>query len=172
MKTNIVLIGFMGSGKTTIGIRLAYKLKYLFIDTDKKIEEEMGISINEIFRIYGEQYFRNLEKTFIKKLSNSNKQVIATGGGIIKNKQNIEELKSKGIIIYLNASPEHIYNNIKDDDSRPLLQVENKMETIQSILNERKFLYEEFADIIIDISYNQVDEITQIIIDKLGGKIF
>jgi shikimate kinase len=168
--TNITLIGFMGCGKTTIGNRLAYKLKYSFIDSDKRIEDEAGMSITDLFSLYGETYFRNLEADTIKKISKIDRQVIATGGGIIKNEQNIVELKKKGIVLYLNATAEHIYNNLKNDNSRPLLQVKDKKATIASILNERAELYEKYADIIIDVTDNAVNTTVDIIINSLGGK--
>lgn len=169
-KINIVLIGFMGCGKTTIGNRLAYKLKYSFIDSDKRIEEEAGISISQIFDTYGEDYFRSLETDIIKKISKVDKQVIATGGGIIKNEQNIIELKKKGIILYLNATAEHIYNNLKNDNSRPLLQVEDKQAEIASILKQRAPLYEKYADIIIDVTDHSVNTTVEGIMMNLGGK--
>lgn len=171
-KTNIVLIGFMGSGKTTIGTNLAYKLKYSFVDSDDKIVQKMNMSINKIFEIYGEDYFRNLEYDIVRNISKLNKQIISTGGGIIKNKNNIYELKKNGIILYLKASPEHIYSNIKDDTNRPLLQCDNKMEAIKALLNQREFLYKEYCDIIVDVSNNTVDSIVDNIINSIGGKYF
>lgn len=169
-KNNVVLIGFMGCGKTTIGDGLAYRLKYSFIDTDKQIEDEMGTTINNIFKMYGEQYFRQLEHNIIKNINKKNRQVIATGGGIIKNKNNINELKKNGIILYLKASSEHIYNNLKEDNSRPLLQVNNKSVVIEQLLNERKYLYEKYADIIVNVSNNTVENTINTIIEKIGEK--
>lgn len=157
---NIVLIGFMGCGKTTVGENLAFKLNYNFVDSDREIQRQSGITINEIFDLYDEDYFRQLENTTIKTICKSKKQVIATGGGIIKNKNNIDILREEGIILYLKASPEHIYNNIKDDTSRPLLQCENKLEKIKSLLNQRENLYKMYCDIAIEVSYYSVDDIT------------
>jgi len=161
---NIVLIGFMGCGKTTVGENLAFKLNYSFIDSDKEIQRQAAITISEIFELYGEDYFRQLENTTIKTICKFKRQVIATGGGTIKSKDNIDALKKEGIILYLKASAEHIYNNIKDDSSRPLLQCENKLERIKDLLSQRENLYEMYCDMAIEVSYCTVDDITNNII--------
>lgn len=172
MNYNIILIGFMGCGKTSIGNTLAYSLGYSFIDSDERIEEVSQNSINQIFELYGETYFRELESSIIKNISKTDKQVIATGGGVIKSPLNICELKKNGIFIYLQASPEHIYNNLKDDDSRPLLQVENKMQTIKNLLAQRENLYKKYADIIIDVSNKDIETINQIIFNNIKDVFF
>lgn len=172
MSCNIILIGFMGCGKTSIGSVLACELGYSFIDSDEKIEEISQNSINQIFELYGEIYFRQLESSIIKNISKMDNQVIATGGGIIKSQINIYELKRNGIIIYLKASPEHIYNNLKDDDSRPLLQVDNKIHTIKVLLNEREVLYEKYADITVDVSNKDIETINQIIFNNIKDVVF
>lgn len=164
-KENIVLIGFMGCGKTTIGEKLAYKLNYNFVDSDKQLQKEAGTNINDIFKLYGENYFRQLENSIISSIAKLKKQVIATGGGIIKNENNIRLLKKSGIILYLKASPEHIYNNIKNDTSRPLLQCEDKFGKIKELLNERENLYQIYCDIIIEVSNHSIDNIINQIID-------
>lgn len=163
-KENIILIGFMGCGKTTIGEKLAYKLNYNFVDSDKQLQKEAGISINDIFKLYGENYFRKLENSIISSIAKLKKQVIATGGGIIKNENNIKLLKKSGIILYLKASPEHIYNNIKNDTSRPLLQCEDKLAKIKELLGEREKLYQMYCDISIEVSNHSIDNIINQII--------
>lgn len=163
-KENIILIGFMGCGKTTIGEKLAYKLNYNFVDSDKQLQKEAGISINDIFKLYGENYFRKLENSIINSIAKSKSQVIATGGGIIKNENNIKLLKKSGIILYLKASPEHIYNNIKNDTSRPLLQCEDKLAKIKELLSERENLYQMYCDISIEVSNHSIDNIINQII--------
>lgn len=164
VKNNIVLIGFMGCGKTTIGTKLAYKLKYSFIDSDKEIESHSGTNINQIFDMYGEAYFRKLENEVIKNIYKLHKYVIATGGGIIKNKSNIDLLKQNGIILYLKASASCIYNNIKDDESRPLLKTDNKILAIENLLSQRTELYTNYSDLIIDVDNRTVDEVIDEII--------
>ena len=170
-KKNIVLIGFMGCGKSTLGSRLAYKLKYSFVDSDRRIEDEMKMSINEIFEKYGEQYFREVEKDVIRKMSKIDKQVIATGGGVIKDCENVEELKKKGIIVYLEATPEHIYSNLKNDNSRPLLQGGDKLQIITDLLKQREGLYNKCADIVINVNDSTINDTVDNMIKKLGGMI-
>ena len=105
---NIVLIGFMGSGKTSVGKRLSLVLKREFIDTDDFIEKREGMTINEIFKEKGEEEFRKIERELYKRFSTPKKKIIATGGGVIKNPANIANLKKGGVIVYLKSSPEKI----------------------------------------------------------------
>ncbi|HQD50018.1 MAG TPA: shikimate kinase [Defluviitaleaceae bacterium] len=164
---NIVLIGFMGCGKTTVGKNLSKKLSYPFVDSDLEIEKEIGMTISDYFKKYGENNFRLIEEKIIQKLASGKRKIIATGGGIVKNPGNIYHLKQNGLIIYLKASAEHIYNNLKNDFSRPLLNVEDKYTRIQSLLEERKSLYEKYSDYIVEVDGKAVDEITKSIIDYL-----
>ncbi|WP_250278088.1 shikimate kinase [[Clostridium] colinum] len=149
---NIVLIGFMGCGKTTIGKELAKNFNFSFIDTDCIIQQQENKSIQDIFEIFGEEYFRNIEKQVYNKVSKMKNCVISTGGGVIKDIENIINLKNNGIIVYLKASPEKIYENIKDDDKRPLLKNKNKFNTICDLLYKREPLYNKYADIVFDIN--------------------
>ncbi len=155
---NIVIIGFMGSGKTTLGTMLSEYFEYEFIDTDDCIEKNAGMSITEIFEKYGEEYFRELEENTIKNVSQKRSVIISTGGGVIKNKNNIDNLKKNGIIIFLKANAEKIYNNTIDFDNRPLLNTADRRGTIEKLLEERTPLYEKYSDIIIDVSSMTVDE--------------
>lgn len=172
IKPNIVLIGFMGCGKTTVGKLLAKKLGFTFIDSDTFIENKLNMKISQIFEKYGEKYFREYEHNIIIEIGKLNNHVVATGGGVIKDKKNIAELKKKGIVLYLNMPPERIYTNIKDDNSRPLLQVDDKLSAIIELLNQRKPLYEMYADVIIDIKDDTVDNIVANIIEIVGGDRF
>lgn len=164
---NVVLIGFMGCGKTSLGKKLSRRLKYSFLDTDKYIEQKEGMEITEIFEKKGEPYFRELERTAVEKLSAEKRIVIATGGGIIKNPQNMEQLKKQGIIVYLKATPEHIYRNIGNDNTRPLLEGGNKKEKIKKLMDERKPLYEKYADVTVNVS----NETTGKIIERIGREV-
>jgi len=170
-RKNIVLIGFMGCGKSTLGSRLAYRIKYSFIDSDRKIEEDMNLSINEIFEKYGEEYFRKLENETIKKISKIDKQVIATGGGVIKNPDNIAQLKKRGIVLYLSATPEHIYSNLKNDNTRPLLQNGDKLKIITDMLGHREELYKKYADVIIELDESSINDTVEKIIERIEGLI-
>ena len=170
-KKNIILIGFMGCGKSTFGRRLSKRLGMDFVDTDKYIEMRENMSISNIFALKGEDFFRSLENKLCRELSLSGGKVIATGGGIIKNAENIKTLSKSGIIVYLKAAPEHIYRNVANDNSRPLLEGPDKMGRIISLLNERKPLYEKYADVAVSVSGDTVKNITEKIITVLEGKI-
>lgn len=167
---NIVLIGFMGCGKSTIGKKLSKKLDYNFIDMDKHIEAAENMTIQEIFNKKGEAYFRKLEKNLIKNISEKKGgYVIATGGGVIKDYENINFLKKNGVLVYLKASPENIYRNIRYDNSRPLLNGGNKIEKIKKLMAERSGTYEKYAQITINMG-GTVEMITNGIIKELGFK--
>ena len=168
MSVNYIFIGFMGCGKTTFGKKISRKIGYKFVDTDRYIEHRQNMSITDIFEKYGESYFRSLEEEICREFSKANNMVIATGGGIIKNEKNIENLKKNGVIIYLKATPEHIFSNIGNDTTRPLLQTDDKMGKIRSLLEERKELYEKYADITIDVSGGNITNITKAILNKIG----
>lgn len=138
---NIVLTGFMGCGKTTIGRLIAQKLGIEFIDTDSEIIKEFKLSIEEIFSLYGEKKFREVESKIIERVSNLENVVIATGGGVVLNPKNIEMLRKNGVIYFLYASPENILSRLKDDDSRPLLKSGDKLSNIIRLLNIRMPFY-------------------------------
>lgn len=168
---NIVLIGFMGSGKTSVGKRISMRLKREFIDMDDFIVQKMGMSVNEIFEKYGEDYFRNIEKELCQRFAKSEKKIIATGGGVIKNKENVKNLRKNGIIIYLKTTPENIAYNLRNDNSRPLLAVEDKLGKIRELMNQRVPTYEKCADITLDVSDMGLEEtLTKLIeeVEKCG----
>ncbi len=151
---NIVLIGFMGTGKTTIGRLLASRLGCPFIDSDKKVEYENNMTIREIFELHGEEYFRQKEKDVIGKIARYNNVVIATGGGVVLSNENMRKLKKKGIIIALTASSDIIVERTKRRTTRPLLlETSNQEQTVNKLLNERGELYQN-ADFSIDTSTN------------------
>lgn len=120
---NLILIGFMGCGKSTLGIQLSYRLRKPFLDTDRRIEERQGSSISDLFSEKGEAFFRGLETDALKELLLENTEyVISTGGGIILNPKNREILKELGTVVYLKVSPQTVYGRLKHDKTRPLLQ--------------------------------------------------
>ena len=158
-KSNIILTGFMGCGKTSIGKRIALNFEIDFIDTDIEIQNICGMTINSFFEKYGECYFRKLERNYCKLAALSKGYVIASGGGIIKDESNIENLKINGVIVYLKCSAEKIYKNIKNDATRPLLNgADDKYELICSMLEQREPLYHKYADFIMDISDMRLEE--------------
>ncbi len=168
-KKNIIFIGFMGSGKTTLGKKTAKKLGYRFLDTDRAIEKKEGIAISQIFETKGEAYFRTLEAAAAKEVSETERTVVATGGGMIKNPSNMELLSKNGVVVYLQSTPERIYRNVEKDKNRPLLQGGDKMEKIRALMAERIPTYEKWAQVTIDVSDGDANCAVERIIEKLEG---
>ncbi len=146
---NIVLTGFMGTGKTAVGRQLSRLLNMELIDVDTEIERSQGITINEIFKNFGEPRFREIETEMIKKLSGKKNIIISTGGGAVLKQENMDTLRENGIIFCLMAKPETILKRTSHDSNRPLLQVEDPFKRIKELLDYRKPFYEK-ADIIIN----------------------
>ena len=117
---NIALIGPMGSGKTSVGKKLAQSLNFDFIDTDDLIAKKEGMSITKIFETYGEHYFREIEKEIASEVSKLENCIISTGGGIILNAENVRRLRRNGMLIYLKTTSEVLFNRLKDAKDRPL----------------------------------------------------
>ena len=165
---NIVLIGFMGCGKTCVGKRLALKSGLEFIDTDIEIQRRKGITVSKIFENYGEAYFRKMERNLCKQLAFNSGSIIATGGGIIKDEENVYNLKINGVVVYLKSTPEKIYSNLKNNSTRPLLDnTEDKLQTIRKLLFERKWLYEKYNDITFDVTDFTVEQSADLIYNGL-----
>lgn len=156
---NIVLIGFMGSGKSTIAKALAKALDMKVVDMDYEIEREEGRSINDIFAEEGEAYFRDLETDFLERMQGKNNKILSTGGGVILREENVKLLKHIGTVVFLQADVEHIYNNVKDSKNRPLLHVEDVQAEIRSRLEAREPYYLKAADVIIQTSRKSVRDI-------------
>lgn len=168
---NICLIGYMGSGKSTVGRMLAGKLDREFMDTDDLITENEGRSIPEIFRDSGEPYFRGLEYGLLKRLADEEPVkgiVLATGGGIPVDERNRALLKKTGTVIYLRSSAESLCERVGNDTNRPLLNAPDRLKKIREMLKYRGPLYEECADIIIDTDEMSAEETVDYIL-KLPG---
>ena len=147
----------MGVGKSTVGKRLAKKLKIDFYDSDQEIEKKTGVDIATIFEYEGENGFREREKKIIYDLCQLKNIVLATGGGVVLIKQNRELLLSSGVVFYLKASIETILNRAKNENSRPLLKTTNKKERISDLLKQRVPLYEEIANYTINTDRHTVN---------------
>lgn len=145
MENNIVLIGFMGCGKSTVGKILAKKLNLRFCDSDTVIEDREGTAINAIFAEKGEGYFRALEKDTIRELSEQKGLVIATGGGAVMNPENVKNLRGSGVVFFLDVTPETVLNRLQGDNSRPLLKRADKESAVTELMSKRSPFYIEAA---------------------------
>lgn len=167
--SSIILIGYMGCGKSTIGKRLSTKMNKPFIDTDQYIEEKQNCPISEIFNKHGEQFFRELETQCLKELIEKKcGYIVAVGGGLPMKEENRVLLKQLGTVIYLAASPQTIYKRVQNDTKRPLLQVKNPKERIMQMLNVRVPIYEESADILISVNNKKIRRIIREIEEEIA----
>ncbi|MCR5587430.1 MAG: shikimate kinase [Lachnospiraceae bacterium] len=147
---HIFLIGFMGVGKSAVASELSRKIEKTEIDTDKFIENALKMSIPEIFEKKGEAYFRTCESKILLRISQLSPRVVSCGGGFVMNEKNVKKMKRMGTIILLKASPETIYERLKDTDDRPLLKGNMNVEYISKLMSERMPIYESAADVIIE----------------------
>lgn len=166
---NIVLIGFMGCGKSLTSNKLAEILNRKVISTDKLVEQKEGRSIAEIFKKSGEGYFRKVEKEIIKKISGQDGMIIDCGGGVVMDAENMVNLKENGLVIYLSASPEFIYNNVKRRSRRPLLDVADPQLKITELLEERKPYYEK-ADVTVNADHRTINQIAEDVLKVLADE--
>ena len=164
---NVVLIGFMGSGKTTVGRRLAQRLGYTFIDTDQFIEGELGCTIAEVFSIQGEAYFRALESRVADRLKGLQNVVISTGGGMPIGPGNLERLRAAGTVVFIKAGLEDILARLERDTRRPMLKGGDLRERVQQLLGERLPTYEQ-ADLVVESHGKSVNRVCGEIIRHLG----
>lgn len=173
-KHNIILIGFMGAGKTTIGRRLSYVVKQPFLDMDQYIETKEGREIKQIFEKEGEASFRRIETESLEKIKNDRTNyVISTGGGLPIQVDNQKILSEMGLVFYLRVQPETIFERLQEDTKRPLLQVDDPEKKIREMLEQRNPIYEQLADYIIDVDEKSFKEILQeikYILDEDGEK--
>ncbi len=162
---NIVLVGFMATGKTTIGKMLAKTLDLDFIDMDQLIEEIEGITVNNIFTLNGEAYFREKEHEALDLFKKSENKVISTGGGIIISADNRRKLRDIGKVVYLESSPQWILTNLNRSETiRPLLNETNPIDKIVELLDKRRKYYEEVAEFKVVVDGKSLSEIVNNII--------
>jgi len=166
---NIIITGFMGTGKTVVGQQLARQLGREFVDMDQRIEEEQGMSITEIFDRWGEDYFRQQENKLVKELSLKENMVIATGGGTLLSFENRELLGQTGKIICLYADSEVLCERLKGKSNRPLLKDKEVRREINRLLKERKKFYDGI-ELKVDTSYLEVQGVVDRIIKLLKEK--
>lgn len=170
MKNNIILIGYMGCGKTSLGKKLSYKERIALLDTDKMIEQKQGMTVSEIFDEKGEGAFRVMETECLKEIMGySEKYVISVGGGLPVKEENRELLKELGSVVYLRAKPDTIYERLKNDTSRPLLRGDDPKGKIESMIKQRDPVYELAADCIVDVDEKGYEVIIGEILEALKG---
>ena len=157
--SNIFLIGPMGTGKSTVGKKLAKKSSQQFYDCDHEIENRTGASINLIFEIEGEDGFRKREKHLLDELTSMSNIVLATGGGAVLDKENRTRLSARGFVVYLKSDINQLLNRTSKDSKRPLLQNTEPEIVIRELLEIRGPLYEEVADIVIDTAELSINDI-------------
>lgn len=148
-ETNIYLVGLMGAGKTTLGRQMARRLGREFLDTDHEIERRTGVKVHLIFDIEGEQGFRDRETLMLADTCRKTHMVVATGGGIVLREENRDRLKTNGLVVYLHAKPQVLYERTRHDRNRPLLQVADPLQTLEVLYSVRDPLYREVADIVV-----------------------
>ncbi len=165
-KRNIILTGFMATGKSSIGRCLAARLGYEFVDLDTLIETDAGMRISQIFASQGEAAFREMESRVVERAADRTGCVIATGGGAILNPRNLEALKRSGVVIVLTADPEIILSRIRDAEDRPMLRGDEKRERIRRLLEERAPAYAK-ADLSVDTSYRTKEEVVGQLVELL-----
>jgi shikimate kinase len=164
MPENIVLVGFMGTGKSVTGKALADQLGYTFVDMDEAIEERTGRKIADIFATEGEAYFREQERELARELSARSDLVIATGGGIVLNPANIEDLGRNGMVVCLHTNPDRILQRVAQQQHRPLLEGDTeKALAIRTLLEKRKPLYDAIPIAIDTTGHTPADTATEIL---------
>jgi len=171
---NIVLIGYRGSGKTTVGSRLAARLQMKFVDTDDLIESKEG-HISDIVKSKGWDYFRRLEKSVIEEISKGSNLIIAPGGGAVLDTDNVNALKRDGLIIWLKADQQTLLKRIQKDQGsstrRPTLTGKGTLEEIEETISERGPFYEKASEIQIDTSALDVEAVVEDILTVFKGKM-
>lgn len=164
---NIVLIGFMGSGKSTISDYLSTMFAMKTVEMDQIISEREGMGIPDIFEVYGEEYFRNLETELLIEMQSKSNVVISCGGGVPMRERNVIEMKKNGRVVLLTAKPETIYDRVKDSHDRPLLENNKNVPFIAELMEKRREKYEAAADIIIETDGKDELTICEELVKKL-----
>lgn len=167
MNKNIVLIGFMGAGKSSVAQQLGLRLDRDVVATDKIITDIENRPIVDIFSNWGEDYFRALESKVVGDLARKGNLIIDCGGGVVLRLGNVNLLRKNGVLFYLSASPEEIYERVKNQTHRPLLNTEDPLSKIKELLEKRLPFYEQAVHYQIDTTGKEVDQICQEIMEKM-----
>ena len=164
---NIILIGFMRAGKTTISDYLSTMFAMNIVEMDQVIEEREEMSIQDIFATYGEEYFRELETNLLIEMQSRKNTVISCGGGVAMRERNVAEMKKNGRVVLLTASPETIYERVKDSNNRPVLNGRKNVQGISELMEQRREKYEAAADIVVNTDGKTVLQVCEEMIQKL-----
>ena len=164
---NIVMIGFMGAGKSTVAEYLSTMFAMEVVEMDQLIAEREGMSISDIFETYGEEYFRNMETNLLIEMQEKKNVIISCGGGVAMRERNVAEMKKNGRVVLLTAHPQTILDRVKDSDDRPLLNGHKNVEYIEQLMEARREKYEAAADIVVDTDNKTVLQICEDLIQKL-----
>ncbi len=165
-RENIILIGFMGSGKSSIGKRVSKRLGFQFIDTDQIVIDRAGMPIADIFERLGEDKFRDLESSALRSIAHLNRCLVATGGGIVVRSENRALLRQLGYVICLTASEDVIFERVSRNSKRPLLHTPNPRQTLSALLTTRQPFYGETAQFILDTTKMPQAEAEDAIVDE------
>jgi shikimate kinase len=168
-KPNIFLCGFMATGKSSVGKRLAAAMHWEFLDMDGLIEEEAGTTIADIFASQGEPAFRSMELRMVESMAERSGCVIATGGGAIVNPRNLANMKRSGVVITLTADIQTILQRSSKENTRPLLETEDRLQRIRTLMDQRAPYYAQ-ADIVLDTTSLSIDEVVAKLLDCLRHK--
>lgn len=170
---NLVLIGFMGTGKSTVAKCLGKTCSMDIADMDQIIEKREGMTISKLFDKYGEEYFRDLETQLLIELQTRKHMIISCGGGAVLKERNIKEMKKNGRVVLLEASPETVLQRVKNNRSRPLLQGHKDIDSIKKLMEERREKYRLASDIVVETDHKTVMQICREIVTvllEMGGK--
>jgi shikimate kinase len=163
-RPNVVLVGFMGTGKSSAGRIVANKLGFQYVDTDQLVSQRAGMEISQIFGEHGEEHFRELEASALESLAHLDRCVIATGGGIVLREANRAALRNLGFVVGLTAGEAVIFERVSRNSRRPLLQTEDPRATVREMLATRQPLYEAAAELTIDSSRRSSNEVADLIV--------
>ena len=166
---NIVLIGFMGAGKSTVSEYLSRKYNMDTVEMDQIIAEREKMSISDIFSVHGEEYFRDLETKLLIEMQAKTNTVISCGGGVPMRERDVKEMKKNGCVVLLTATPETILERVKDNHDRPLLEGNKTVSYISELMEKRRAKYEAAADVIIETDGKSTQEICEELVQKMTG---
>ena len=165
---NLFLIGYMGTGKSSVAKFLSEKYGWDVLEMDEMIVRQEGMSITDIFETHGEKHFRDIESNLIKEICLQENKVVSCGGGVVLRSQNVDVMKKNGIIVLLSASPETILERVRDDTNRPLLQGNKTVESLREMMEKRREKYENAADIMVQTDGKEIAEICHELIGKIN----